>query len=194
MCAACGGLQMLAEQRHQYILAQVTKNGALSVAELVHALGFGALLEADDESTMSPEQLMLNRKARMSTFAFIDAMPAIKVCAFSHGKLSEAPTIATSSGKDRLDQAALKVTQAGSGKFQPAIEDGKPVGACFNFGIRFKLCQNHCRDFRRRKTLSFSANLNLNMGIAIGCFDNLIRYPLRFVLYFLKFSAHEPLD
>lgn len=59
-------------------------------AELVHALGFGALLEADDESAMTPEELMLNRKARMSTFAFIDAMPAIKVCAFSHGKLSEA--------------------------------------------------------------------------------------------------------
>ena len=29
---------MLAEQRHQYILAQVAKNGALSVAELVREL------------------------------------------------------------------------------------------------------------------------------------------------------------
>ena len=29
---------MLAEQRHQYILAQVTKTGALSVAELVREL------------------------------------------------------------------------------------------------------------------------------------------------------------
>lgn len=58
--------------------------------ELVRALGFGALLDADDEATMTPDQIVAARKARMSTFAFIDEMPAIKVCAFSHGKLTEA--------------------------------------------------------------------------------------------------------
>jgi beta-glucosidase len=33
---------------------------------------------------------VLARKARMSTLAFVNDMPAIKVCAFSHGKLTEA--------------------------------------------------------------------------------------------------------
>ena len=68
-----------------------------------------------------------------------EGVSVVHACVGPNGKLSEAPSIATSSGKDRLDQAALKVAQAGSGKFTPAVEDGKPVGACFNFGIRFKL-------------------------------------------------------
>ncbi|HTJ94006.1 MAG TPA: glycoside hydrolase family 3 C-terminal domain-containing protein [Pararobbsia sp.] len=64
--------------------------GEAFYVELVRALGFGALLDAGDDSTLTPDQLMAARKARMSTFAFIDEMPAIKVCAFSHGKLTEA--------------------------------------------------------------------------------------------------------
>lgn len=64
--------------------------GEAFYVELVRALGFGALLAADDEGTMTQDQIVLARKARMSTFAFIDEMPAIKVCAFSHGKLTEA--------------------------------------------------------------------------------------------------------
>ena len=68
-----------------------------------------------------------------------EGVSVVHACVGPNGKLSEAPTIATSSGKERLDQAALKVAQAGSGKFSPALEDGKPVTSCFNFGIRFKL-------------------------------------------------------
>ena len=65
-------------------------DGDALYAELVRALGFGAVLETDDESVMTPEQIVLARKARMSTLAFVNDMPAIKVCAFSHGKLTEA--------------------------------------------------------------------------------------------------------
>jgi protein TonB len=68
-----------------------------------------------------------------------EGMSVVHACVGPNGKLSEAPTIATSSGKERLDQAALKVANAGSGHFSPALEDGKPVASCFNFGIRFKL-------------------------------------------------------
>jgi protein TonB len=68
-----------------------------------------------------------------------EGMSVVRACVGPNGKLSEAPSIATSSGKERLDQAALKVATAGSGHFQPAMEDGKAVGQCFNFGIRFKL-------------------------------------------------------
>jgi periplasmic protein TonB len=68
-----------------------------------------------------------------------EGMSVVHVCVGPNGKLTEAPTIATASGKDRLDQAAIKVATAGSGHFSPALEDGKPVTQCFNFGIRFKL-------------------------------------------------------
>src|ERR1700675_4315489 len=37
-CRHARPLSMLAEQRHQYILSELSKNGALSVAELVRAL------------------------------------------------------------------------------------------------------------------------------------------------------------
>ncbi|RKP56058.1 glycosyl hydrolase [Pararobbsia silviterrae] len=64
--------------------------GEALYVELVRALGFGALLSTDDEASMTPDEIVAIRKARMATFAFIDDMPAIKVCAFSHGALSEA--------------------------------------------------------------------------------------------------------
>jgi beta-glucosidase len=61
--------------------------------ELVHALGFGELLDSakqPEPGNLTPEQVMAIRKARMSTFAFVDEIPVNKVPAFSHGKFSEA--------------------------------------------------------------------------------------------------------
>ena len=49
------------------------------------------------------------------------------VCVGPNGKLTEAPTIAQSSGSPRLDEGALKLATAGSGHYQPATEDGKPI-------------------------------------------------------------------
>ena len=68
-----------------------------------------------------------------------EGMSVVHVCVGPNGKLTEAPSLGQSSGSARLDQAAIKVAQAGSGHFMPATEDGKPVTECFNFGIRFKL-------------------------------------------------------
>jgi beta-glucosidase len=60
--------------------------------ELVHALGFGELLDSAERGEggdLTPEQIVAIRKARMSTFAFVDEIPVNKVPAFSHGKFSE---------------------------------------------------------------------------------------------------------
>src|SRR5579863_8217260 len=51
----------------------------------------------------------------------------VAVCVGPDGKLTEAPTIATSSGSPRLDEGAIKLTTAASGKYKPATEDGKPI-------------------------------------------------------------------
>jgi beta-glucosidase len=61
--------------------------------ELVHALGFGKLLDSTGQAEISgltDEQVVAIRKARMSTFAFVDEIPVNKVPAFSHGQFSEA--------------------------------------------------------------------------------------------------------
>jgi DeoR family glycerol-3-phosphate regulon repressor len=50
---------MLAEQRHQYILAQVTKNGALSVAELVRELNVSRETIRRDLNTLAGRGLIV---------------------------------------------------------------------------------------------------------------------------------------
>ncbi|CDY78270.1 Transcriptional regulators of sugar metabolism [Caballeronia glathei] len=50
---------MLAEQRHQYILSEVSKNGALSVAELVRALGVSRETVRRDLNTLAGRGLIL---------------------------------------------------------------------------------------------------------------------------------------
>ena len=54
-----GRLSMLAEQRHQYILAQVTKNGALSVAELVRELNVSRETIRRDLNTLAARGLVV---------------------------------------------------------------------------------------------------------------------------------------
>jgi len=70
-----------------------------------------------------------------------EGMSVVKVCVTAGGKVTEAPTLAKSSGSQRLDGAAVKYAQAGSGHYQPALQEGKPVDACFDLGVRFKLRQ-----------------------------------------------------
>jgi DeoR/GlpR family transcriptional regulator of sugar metabolism len=50
---------MLAEQRHQYILAQVTRNGALSVAELVRELNVSRETIRRDLNTLASRGLIV---------------------------------------------------------------------------------------------------------------------------------------
>ena len=68
-----------------------------------------------------------------------EGLTVVDNCVGPDGKLTEAPKVGKSSGHERLDQAAVKVAQVGSGRFKPATEDGKPVSKCTQLPIRFKL-------------------------------------------------------
>ena len=63
----------------------------------------------------------------------------VHACVGPDGRLEGTPTLQESSGKSRLDQAAIKLATAGSGKYKPATEDGRPVKSCFPFKIKFTL-------------------------------------------------------
>ena len=68
-----------------------------------------------------------------------EGLTVVAICVGPDGKLTEAPKVGTSSGHERLDQAAVKVASVGSGRFKPATEDGKPITKCTQLPIRFKL-------------------------------------------------------
>jgi periplasmic protein TonB len=68
-----------------------------------------------------------------------EGLTIVDICVGPDGKLTEAPKVGKSSGHDRLDQAAIKVAQVGSGRFKPATEEGKPITKCTQLPIRFKL-------------------------------------------------------
>jgi len=63
----------------------------------------------------------------------------VKVCVDSSGRLNSEPMIIESTGKSRLDEAALRLAKAGSGHFRATTENGQPVSSCYPFRIRFEL-------------------------------------------------------
>lgn len=63
----------------------------------------------------------------------------VSICVGPDGKLSKEPTIERSSGTASLDEAALKLAHAGSGRFKPATQEGKPIEACTKLPVKFKL-------------------------------------------------------
>jgi TonB family protein len=65
----------------------------------------------------------------------------VSVCVDPKGRLTSEPTIVKGSGSGRLDEGALKLARAGSGKYSATTEDGQPVNSCYAFGIRFQLRQ-----------------------------------------------------
>jgi protein TonB len=68
-----------------------------------------------------------------------EGLTVVDICVGPDGKLTEPPKVGKTSGHERLDQAAVKVAQVGSGRFKPATEEGKPVTKCTQLPIRFKL-------------------------------------------------------
>jgi periplasmic protein TonB len=68
-----------------------------------------------------------------------EGSPTVHVCVGADGKLSAAPTIAQSSGSARLDEGAISLAKAG--RYVAASEDGKPIPACLDFRIKFKMTQ-----------------------------------------------------
>ena len=63
----------------------------------------------------------------------------VGVCVDGAGRLTGKPAIDQSSGSSRLDEAALRLAQAGSGHYRATTEDGRPVSACYPFRVRFEL-------------------------------------------------------
>lgn len=68
-----------------------------------------------------------------------EGISIVRVCVDARGRLTSAPSTMTSSGSARLDQAALKLARAGSGRYRANTEDGQPVDSCYPFGVRFQL-------------------------------------------------------
>jgi periplasmic protein TonB len=64
----------------------------------------------------------------------------VEACIGPQGTLVADPTVAKSSGHARLDEAALKLAKAGSGRYKPGTEDGKPMAkSCFQFVVKFQI-------------------------------------------------------
>lgn len=55
------------------------------------------------------------------------------------GTLTRDPEIVKTSGSCRLDEGALRLAKAGSGKYVPPKSDGKPVPGCLKFKVKFQL-------------------------------------------------------
>lgn len=68
-----------------------------------------------------------------------EGLTTLRVCVDPRGRLTSAPTTVRGSGSSRLDEAALKLAQAGSGHYRASTEDGLPVSSCYAFGVRFQL-------------------------------------------------------
>ena len=66
-----------------------------------------------------------------------EGSPTVKVCIGPNGKLTEEPSVATSSGSARLDEGAVKLAKAG--RYVPGTIDGQPTTACLNFRVKFEL-------------------------------------------------------
>lgn len=63
--------------------------------------------------------------------------PIVRVCVGPNGKLEGEPTVETSSGSARLDEAAVKLAKAG--RYTAGSADGQPNSQCFAFRIKFEL-------------------------------------------------------
>jgi TonB family protein len=63
----------------------------------------------------------------------------LQVCVDATGRLTSEPAKTETSGSGRLDAAAIKLAKAGSGRYRPTTEDGRPVAACYPIKIRFQL-------------------------------------------------------
>ena len=65
----------------------------------------------------------------------------VHTCVGPDGRLTEEPTIASSSGYEHVDGAAIALAKAGSGHYQPATQDGVVVAQCFVFRVKLGMRQ-----------------------------------------------------
>jgi hypothetical protein len=60
------------------------------------------------------------------------------VCFDETGVLTQDPVISISSGRPKIDEAAIKLAKGASGLFPPGLVDGKPTGRCLRDAITFQ--------------------------------------------------------
>lgn len=63
----------------------------------------------------------------------------LSVCTDARGRLTADPTLVQSSGSAGLDQGALRLAKAGSGRYRATLEDGRAVNSCYPLRVRFNL-------------------------------------------------------
>jgi TonB family protein len=64
----------------------------------------------------------------------------VRVCVDETGRLVQEPTIVQSSGKESLDQAAVKIAASGSAYYRPDISsNGPPQSGCAQLAIKFDM-------------------------------------------------------
>jgi TonB family protein len=63
----------------------------------------------------------------------------VRVCADETGRLQQDPTIVQSSGKEALDQAAVRIAASGSAYYRPdTSSNGPPVSGCAQLAVKFE--------------------------------------------------------
>jgi len=69
-----------------------------------------------------------------------EGVVTVHVCVDPRGKVIDEPTIAKTSGNSRLDEGAIKLAKAGSGRYKAGTADGKPEdNSCLSFNVKFQL-------------------------------------------------------
>jgi hypothetical protein len=74
----------------------------------------------------------------------LDGSPRVVVCVCvdQTGTLTEDPVISISSGKPKIDEAAIKLAKGASGLFPPGLVDGQPAGTCLRDAMTFRLASD----------------------------------------------------
>jgi protein TonB len=63
----------------------------------------------------------------------------VRTCVDEKGRLTSVPALAQSSGTPSLDEGALGLAKAASGRYRATTEDGQAVSSCYEFRIAFHL-------------------------------------------------------
>jgi periplasmic protein TonB len=63
----------------------------------------------------------------------------VRVCTDERGRLTGVPALVQGSGNADLDQGALRLAKAGSGRYRATLEDGQAVSSCYPFRVTFNM-------------------------------------------------------
>lgn len=114
-----------------------------ALLEPVSAAGTGPVIVAPParaftdlkyRAVMSPDEFYPDRSVTLQE----EGVTIVNVCVGANGRIDGQPTVQSSSGHQRLDQAAIRWAREAL-RFTPATEDGAAVRACKGFRVVFNL-------------------------------------------------------